>query len=194
MIAYLSGKIFQKSLRGITLLVNGVGYRVHLPLTDLDLVGKTGENASIHVFTHVREDALVLYGFLSEASLELFKNLLNVSGIGPKLALAMLSHMNSNQLTTALMNGDHRVLTNIPGVGNKTAQRLVLELRDRIKTTTLQTAQTKENNLLEDLRSAIINLGYKTHQVDKAIQHVRPFALKGAPLEGLVTQAIQYLS
>jgi len=195
-IASLSGDIFSKNLRVVIVSVSGVGYRVQMPLSDISKLGEVGETIFLHIHTHVREDALDLYGFLSEDSLVLFEQLISVSGIGPKLALTLLSGMDSRQLAQTLVNGDHLALTHVPGIGQKTAQRLVLELKDRLKSgASIASLPTSgSSHLLSDLRSAILNLGYKSQTVERAVKSVEALANQGQTLEVLVKEALKQLN
>lgn len=188
MIAYLAGQLQTKNLRTAVIMISGVGYRVSMPLSDLSVLGAVGQQVSVYVHTHVREDALELFGFLSEDSLTRFEQLISVSGIGPKMALGILSSMESIELAEALALGDHAKLTRIPGIGPKMAQRLVLELKDKIK---LATPLWASGGILSDLRSAISNLGYKQPQVDKAIQSVEHLAKQNQPLGDLLREALR---
>jgi Holliday junction DNA helicase RuvA len=195
-IAFLSGQIQAKNLRTAVVMTSGVGYRVSLPLSDISRLGEVGHNVSLHIHTNVREDAIDLYGFLSMESLNLFEHLINVSGVGPKLALGLLSGMDATQLANTLVAGDHLALTRIPGVGQKTAQRLVLELKDRLAQSplALTPAFGTASSMLHDLRSAITNLGYKAPIVDKAVKSVEALAKEGLPLESLVKEALRHLN
>lgn len=188
MIAYLTGQLQVKNLRTAVILISGVGYRVSMPLSDLSALGAPGQQVSVHVHTHVREDVLELFAFLSEDSLVCFEQLISVSGIGPKMALGILSGMETSELADTLGSGDHVKLTRIPGIGPKMAQRLVLELKDKIK---LAAPVWVSGGVLSDLRSAISNLGYKPHQVDKAIKSVEHLAKQNQPLGDLLREALR---
>lgn len=199
MIAYLSGTLQAQDLRCVVVMTSGVGYRVFMPLSDISRISRLnplGSDVALHIHTHVREDSLELFGFLSLSSLNLFEHLINVSGIGPKLAMGLLSSMDADRLTQTIMSGDHLALTRLPGIGAKTAQRLVLELKDKLKSHFTQPlfAQNSPVSLVEDLRSAISNLGYKPHLVDKAILSVEPMVKQGLPLESLVKEALRQLA
>ncbi|MDA0713174.1 MAG: Holliday junction branch migration protein RuvA, partial [bacterium] len=150
----------------------------------------------LFIHTHVREDALELYGFLTEASMILFEQLIGVSGVGPKLALTLLSGMDAAQLSRVLISGDFIALTRVPGIGQKTAQRLVLELKDRLeKKAVIDNFTSGHGNLLlADLRSAILNLGYKSAIVEKAVKSVESLANDGITLELLVKAALKQLN
>src|SRR6187549_93038 len=132
MIAFLRGRVLDKQPNRIILDVSGVGYDVQIPLSTFYEVGEEGTEVSLRIYTHVREDALQLNGFISDVERQVFERLIGISGIGPKLAIAVLSGMDSRELITAVQRGDVARLTLIPGVGKKTAERIVLELRDRL--------------------------------------------------------------
>src|SRR5688572_3829107 len=134
MIAYLNGKLLSKSINLAIVDVGGVGYEVHIPLTTYYELGETGSPVVLQIYTHVREDALQLFGFNTPLEKELFLRLISVSGVGPKLALGLLSNLSANELVQAILSSNLVQLTAISGVGKKTAERLVLELRDKLKT------------------------------------------------------------
>ncbi|MES2504561.1 MAG: Holliday junction branch migration protein RuvA [Myxococcota bacterium] len=188
MIAYLTGQLQLKNLKNAIVLTNGVGYRVSMPLSDLSTLGDIGQSVFIHIHTHVREDALELYGFLSEDSLHLFEQLISISGIGPKMALSVLSALQPTELSNALASGDHARLTRVPGIGPKMAQRMVLELKDKTKPVAVFFGS---DSILSDLRSAIANLGYKTPAVDKAVKAVEHLAHQNKPLGDLLKEALR---
>ena len=183
MIAFLRGRVTDKQPNRIVVDVQGVGYDVHVPLSTFYDVGEPGTDVALKVYTHVREDALQLYGFLTDLERQLFERLIAVSGIGPRLAIAVLSGMDPRDLLTAVQRGDVARLTGIPGVGKKTAERIVLELRDRLAQIALpqaagaSTALAGPERVRADLLSALQNLGYHRPQADKAVESV----LKSTP-------------
>lgn len=191
MIAYLTGQLQTKNLRTAVIMISGVGYKVSMSLSDLSILGEAGRRVSVHVHTHVREDALELFGFLSEDSLACFEQLISVSGIGPKMALGILSGMETSELAETLGAGDFVKLTRIPGIGPKMAQRLVLELKDKIKSVA---PSWTSGGVLSDLRSAISNLGYKSNQVEKAVKSVEHLAKQNQPLGDLVREALREIN
>lgn len=175
MIALLTGKIASKTTEQIIIDVNGVGYQVTVPLSSFYSLPEQGV-ITLHIHTHVREDALLLFGFMTPIEKEMFILLLTISGIGPKVALNILSHMSCIDLRDALVNEDAKRLATLPGIGKKTAERLILELRDKIrKLSTIDPAQTQSNQysapiaINDDTLSALINLGYKEKQADAAL-------------------------
>jgi Holliday junction DNA helicase RuvA len=174
MIGFLRGRIADKQPNTLIVDVQGVGYVVHVPLSTFYDVGDVGGDITLRVYTHVREDALQLYGFLTELERQLFERLIGVSGIGPKLAISVLSGMDPRDLLTAVQRGDVARLTGIPGVGKKTSERIVLELRDRLAQMAggapADTAPANgADRLRGDLLSALQNLGYHRPQAEKAV-------------------------
>ncbi|HTI42413.1 MAG TPA: Holliday junction branch migration protein RuvA [Vicinamibacterales bacterium] len=193
MIAFLRGRVFDKHPNRIIVDVAGVGYEVHVPLSTYYDVGDAGAEIALHVHTHVREDALQLYGFLTSLEQVLFERLIAISGIGPKLAIAVLSGIDSGELVTSVQRGDVARLTSIPGIGKKTAERIVLELKDRLRDVGAVNIdgveqKTTGDQLRDDLLSALENLGYHRPLAEKAVDAVRArddaagfeAALKGA--------------
>lgn len=171
MIAYLRGRIFEKSPSRLVVDVGGVGYDVFVPLSTFYELGEVGSPVALRVHTHVREDALVLYGFATRLEQSVFERLIAIGGIGPKVALAVLSGIESAELVRAVEQGDVARLTAIPGVGKKTAERMVLELKDRLPRVAASTApgELPASALRDDLLSALINLGYHRPLAEKAV-------------------------
>jgi len=176
MIAFLRGRIVDRQPNRIIIDIQGVGYDVHVPLSTFYEIGEVGTDVALRVHTHVREDALQLYGFLTELERQLFERLIAISGIGPKLAVAVLSGMDPRDLVTAVQRADIARLTSIPGVGKKTAERIVLELKDRLAQIVMPAAAdtappaSGADRLRADLLSALQNLGYHRPQAEKAIE------------------------
>ena len=174
MIAQLRGRILEKHPNRIVTDVNGVGYEVFVPLSTFYGLGEPGSEVALRIHTHVREDALVLYGFATALEQELFERLIGVGGIGPKLALAVLSGIEPTELVRAIERGDVARLTAIPGVGKKTSERIVLELKDRLPKAQLAAsgaggAAAEAPLLRDDLLSALMNLGYHRPLAEKAV-------------------------
>ena len=179
MIAFLRGRVLEKQPNRVIVDVGGVGYDVAVPLSTFYAAGEPGADISLRVHTHVREDQLALYGFATALELTIFERLISVSGIGPKLALSVLSGMESRDLVGAIQRGDIARLTRIPGVGRKTAERIVVELRDRlskalggIEGLEGETRASASDALRDDLVSALANLGYHRQAIDKALDKV----------------------
>lgn len=177
MIAWLSGRILEKHPNRIIVDVAGVGYDVAVPLSTFYGLGEAGEAVSLRIHTHVREDQLALYGFSTALELAVFERLIGVSGIGPRLALSVLSGIEPRDLVAAIQRGDLARLTSIPGVGKKTAERISVELRDRLPRALEAAAGAAPppapgDALRDDLTSALVNLGYHRQAIDKALDKV----------------------
>jgi Holliday junction DNA helicase RuvA len=177
MIAQLSGTLTQKAVEHLIVSVGGVGYEVHVPLSTFYSIPEEGQDVELLIYTHVKEDVLKLFGFLTPSEKDLFKKLIGVSGVGPKLALNILSGIESNDLAGAIKNSDIARLNAIPGVGKKTAERLILELKDKIKLDDLTagkdtTISTPSGGIFDDALSALINLGYKKGDVEKTLDTI----------------------
>lgn len=175
MIARLAGTLIEKDIDGLIVDVNGVGYGVVVPLSTFYAVGEPGAAIALRIHTHVREDALQLYGFLTSLEEQLFQRLIGVSGIGPRLAIAILSGIESAELVKAIRGNDVARLTKVPGIGRKTAERLVIDLRDRVGSTELDETAASEavaSDLRSDMLSALLNLGYQRGTVEKTVDAV----------------------
>lgn len=197
MIALLTGQLAQRSPEQIILDVGGVGYRLQIPLSTYYGLPETGQ-VQLRVHTHVKEDAINLFGFLSDAEKSLFALLISVSGVGPKLAITILSHIPTGELALALNQGDIPRLTAIPGIGKKSAERLVLELQDKAAgfamtgaTSDADTQQPLAIDSHQDALSALTNLGYKEALARKALKTVK--AAPEAPLEEVLKAALRIL-
>ena len=174
MIALLNGKLVGKQPNRLIVDVHGVGYEVHVPLSTFYGLPEPGGDVSLRIHTHVREDTLALFGFASLLELQIFELLIAISGIGPRLALAVLSGIDSRDLVRAVQMGDVARLTAIPGIGKKTAERIVLELNDRLPAPLSAEIQADgsaapDGNLRPDLISALLNLGYHRPLAEKAV-------------------------
>jgi Holliday junction DNA helicase RuvA len=174
-IARLAGSLLDKNPGRIIVDVQGVGYDVQVPLSTFYVVGEPGASVTLRVHTHVREDVIALYGFATSLEQELFERLISISGIGPKLALAVLSGIETPDLVRAIRAQDVARLTAIPGVGKKTAERIGLELKDRLPQSLQAAADSAkpplpEDQLRADLLSALLNLGYQRAAAEKAIE------------------------
>ncbi len=175
MIARLTGQLIEKQATRLVVDVRGVGYEVHVPLSTFYRLPEPGGEVTLRVHTHVREDTLALFGFATALEQQLFERLIAISGIGPRLALSVLSGIDPADLVRAVQAGDVGRLTRIPGVGKKTAERIGLELKDRLKQ--LWAAEfaaaagggTGETTLRADLLSALLNLGYHRASAEKAV-------------------------
>ena len=195
MIARLFGKVADKHPNRLIVEVSGVGYDVHVPLSTFYVAADIGGEMALRIHTHVREDQLALYGFATELELTMFERLIAVSGIGPKLALAVLSGIEPRDLAGAIQRNDLARLTAIPGVGKKTAERICVELRDRLPKSIEATPATPADSLRDDLVSALVNLGYHRQSIDKALDQVLAAAsAKASPAsaEATARQAVRF--
>lgn len=174
MIAHLRGTVFEKHPNRLIVEVAGVGYDVQVPLSTFYTAGEPGSEIALRIHTHVREDQLSLYGFATALELSMFERLIAVSGIGPKLALSVLSGIETRDLVGAIQRNDLARLTGIPGVGKKTAERMCVELRDRLpKAMAASDAPPSPGDALrDDLVSALVNLGYHRQAIDKSLDKV----------------------
>jgi Holliday junction DNA helicase RuvA len=178
MIALIRGTLAYKSIDHVIIDVGGVGYRLSIPLSTFYSLPETDE-VSLFTHTHVREDALLLYGFLTLEEKDLFVILIGISGVGPKLAINILSHIPAGDLKRAIAAGDIKRLSGLPGIGKKTAERLVLELKDKVGPTDglplsaeKTAADTTASNLSNDVISALVNLGYKENLARKVLENM----------------------
>ena len=199
MIAFLRGRLLEKHPNRLVVDVHGVGYEVHVPLSTFYRCPEVGDEVSLRVHTHVREDAIALFGFGHELELQIFERLIAISGIGPKLALAVLSGIDAAELAVAVQRGDVARLTAIPGVGKKTAERIELELKDRLPMAAITAAAQagagagEQPDLRLDLLSALLNLGYHRTLAEKAVDAA--LKLSGdATFERRLKQALQVLT
>jgi Holliday junction DNA helicase RuvA len=172
MIAHLRGKLLAKHPNQAIVEVSGVGYDVTITVPTFSDLPTLGAEVALHVHTHVREDLIALYGFLRPAEKKLFEKLITVSGIGPKLAITILSGMAADEMVAAIRGNDIARLTRIPGIGKKTAERMVLELRDKLPVAGAGevAAIPTRNAIEEDVLSALANLGYQRPAAEKAVE------------------------
>ena len=197
MIGRLSGRLVEKYPSRLIVDVQGVGYEVQVPLSTFYGLGDTGSEISLRVHTHVREDALALFGFATELELQLFEHLISISGVGPRLALAVLSGIEPPDLVRAIRDADVARLTRIPGIGKKTAQRVSLELKDKLPRNL--GADIKDNEFesgvdgsRDDVLSALLNLGYHRSLAERAVE--RAFESEEEGFETTLRQALRELS
>jgi Holliday junction DNA helicase RuvA len=174
-IAHLAGTVLEKHVQRLVVDVGGVGYDVLVPLSTFYAVGEPGARVALRVHTHVREDALQLFGFVTALELSLFQRLISVSGIGPKVALAVLSGIEPAELVRAVRGSDVARLTRIPGVGKKTSERIVVELKDRLpklEEPAVSDAAPEAGDVRDNLLSALTNLGYQRASLEKTVDAV----------------------
>ena len=193
MIGSLRGKLIEKRPNQILVDINGVGYQVQIPLSTFASLGALHAETSLLIHTHVREDQLTLYGFVTAREKQCFELLISASGVGPSLALKILSGMSIEELVPAIRKGDLAQLVKIPGVGRKTAERIVVELRDKLVVIDVPDAgrRSTRSQLEEDVASALSNLGYDTKSVERAIEKSR--AASDADFEKLLRSSLQIL-
>ena len=193
MIGSLRGKLIEKRPNQILVDINGVGYQVQIPLSTFASLGALHAETGLLIHTHVREDQITLYGFVTAREKQCFELLISASGVGPSLALKILSGMSIEELVPAIRKGDLAQLVKIPGVGRKTAERIVVELRDKLVVIDVPDAgkSSTRSQLEEDVASALMNLGYDTKSVERAIEKSR--AASGADFEKLLRSSLQIL-
>jgi holliday junction DNA helicase RuvA len=198
MIASLSGILKQKNPTEVLLDVHGVGYAVHISLSTYEKLGNVNSPTTLLTHLHIREDAMLLYGFATEEERRLFKLLLSVSGIGPKLAQSILSGMNANELGSHLRAGNVTALTAIPGIGKKTAERMVVELRDKV-TKAIGSAEfnsadmTANAGIRNEALMALMSLGFNQQTAEKAIRLASSEATDSTlSLEELIKRALRH--
>jgi len=198
MIANLSGKLLRKLPNQVVLDVHGVGYEVNIPISTFYELGELGTGIELLIHTHVREDAIALFGFKTPMEKQVFERLISISGVGPKLGITILSGMPVEDLVSSIRQSNVSRLTSIPGIGKKTAERLVVELRDKL----LQLSHSAEQSpptphtsqQQDDAISALLNLGYSKPSAENAV-HVVVSASKAAlSFEELLRKALQQLS
>lgn len=196
MIASLTGRLTRKAVDYVILDVSGVGYQVFVPLSTYYRMPDEGAAASLHIHTHLREDMLALYGFSELAEKDLFLILLGVSGIGPKLALTILSSLSAEEIAAAILSSDDQKLNAIPGIGKKTAARLILELKDKVKhlaTASSPSSRPQQADVdVEDAVSALMNLGYKRNLAEDAVKAALG-GQTGLSVENLIREGLQAL-
>ena len=195
MIGQIRGRLADKRPNQLLVDVGGVGYQVQVPLSTFAALGELHTEVTLLIHTHVREDALALYGFLSSREKHFFELLLSASGVGPALALKILSGMNVEELVPAIRGGDLARLTRIPGVGRKTAERIVVELKDKLETVAVveEKPTASAGGTEADVVSALMNLGYDGRAVEKAMEEAKGAAGTGN-FEKLLRSTLQTLS
>ena len=175
MFANLHGKLIHKSTEYLIIDVGGVGYQVHAPLSTYYELGEEGSTVSLRIHTVVREDSITLYGFLTEDEKKIFTHIIQVSGIGPKTGIGLLSGLSAGEFVDAVVRGDAARISGVPGIGKKTAERIILELRDKVKKLTISSDYSpseEKTPLQEDVISALVNLGYQRNRAEKAVSMI----------------------
>jgi holliday junction DNA helicase RuvA len=201
MIALICGKIAYKEIASVVIDTNGVGYRVFIPLTTFYELPETGESVTLHVHTHVKEDAINLFGFYTTQERDLFQLMISVSGIGPKIAMNIISGITANDLFQAISGGNVGKLVSVPGVGRKMAERLILELKEKIvKKMTMEQAPVagdrykSDEVIKEDVLSALVNLGYKNNTAKDALDKVMQISEEELTLDTLLKKTLKILA
>ena len=198
MIAHLKGKLTYKSPIEIAIDVNGVGYQVFVPLSTFYALPELKEDVFLDIHTHMREESLKLFGFYTTDEKRIFEKLIAINKVGPKLALTILSGMSPAELFTTIDSNDIGKLSTIPGIGRKTAERLILEMRDRMDGISLDSDIKKDsipqNGLFEDALSALVNLGYKKNQAEQTLKKVYPEGEVGDSIEDIIKKSLNLLS
>jgi Holliday junction DNA helicase RuvA len=200
MIAQLSGTLIEKTTQSVIIEAGGIGYEVFVPLSTFYTLPENDERVSLCIHTYVREDALTLFGFRTVLEKGIFLMLISVSGIGPKLAVNILSGIGPQELLQAMARADAPRLQAIPGVGKKTAERIALELKDKAARLLdledippMPLPEEEDKGLLDDALSALLNLGYPVKSARAAVEKAGP-RLKQVTLEGLITEALRILA
>lgn len=199
MIGRLKGTLLEKQAPRLLLDINGVGYEVEVPMTTLYRLPELGQEVTLHTHFVVREDAQLLYGFYEKAERELFRQLIKVNGVGPKVALGILSGIEGSEFVRCVQNADTKTLTKLPGIGKKTAERLLVEMQDRLKdfdqwfpqlpsTMPLSTGKRTEKIEISEAESALIALGYRPQEAAKAIAALDTEGLRS---EDIIKQALR---
>ncbi len=200
MIALIKGLLIHKATSSVIVDANGVGYRIFVPLTTFYALPDAKQSVTLHVHTHVRPDTISLFGFGTERDKEVFELMLSVSGIGPRLAVNILSGISAEELMKAVSNGNLNRLVAIPGVGKKTAERMVLELKDKMvklctgDVTYKDDGMTVFDNMREDALSALVNLGYKTNRAKEVLDKVVGESPQSPTLDVLLKKALKILA
>jgi holliday junction DNA helicase RuvA len=200
MIASLTGRLAFKAPTHLVLDVHGVGYEVLIPLSTYYGLPNLSESTSLSVHTHVREDAIQLFGFLTSQEKDAFVLLTSVSGVGPKLALSLLSALPVPSLVSAIRSGDVEKLTTVPGIGTKSAGRLVLELKDKVEKLHTGVASAHESPgqgqdaIFDDALSALVNLGYRPQDAKDALKQVKKATTESIVLKDMIREALKELA
>lgn len=201
MIALISGKIVYKGISHVVIDAHGVGYRIFIPLTTFYELPEAGQTITLHVHTHVKQDAINLFGFYTVQERDLFQLMLSVSGIGPKMSMNILSGISVPEMLRAISGGDIRKLISIPGLGKKLAERLILELKEKVikkmmaeEVPAIDNQQKINGIIREDVLSALINLGYKSNIAQDALDKVLYTSAKELAMDQLLKKTLKILS
>lgn len=191
MIHYLKGILKYKSPAFIIVEVGGVGYEINIPLSSFDLLPPEGKEIKINTYLHWRENGLTLYGFVTQEERDFFGLLISISKIGPKSALRIVSRISPSEFKRAIKKGDLATLTHVPGIGGKTAQRLILELKERVEEEEI--VEPGKENITKDTLSALISLGYTRKEAERAVKEALRSTEEGVDLAGLIREALRHI-
>jgi len=197
MITSIRGKLIQKNPTSVVIELNGVGFDISIPTSTYKALADKGETVSLLTHLYVKEDALRLFGFVTEDERELFRHLLSVSGVGPRLALTILSGVAFAELYKLISDGNESALTKIPGIGKKTAQRLIVDLKDKVAVKAKEIAVSPTfiskvpSEVVNETILALISLGYKQPAAEKAVAKAAPSAEESVSVEELITAALR---
>jgi Holliday junction DNA helicase RuvA len=192
MISLLRGRIAEKSLGKIVVDVGGVGYGVTVPLSTYYRLAEPGDEAQLKIYTHMKDDGIELFGFLTEDERRIFTSLISVSGVGPKVATNILSSISPSELVSAISSGD-LVKKKIPGIGPKLASRLITELKDKVMHFQLAGQAVEKTGILEDTISALLNLGYKKPEIDEHISQLEEVATRDRDIETALRESLKIM-
>ena len=196
MISYIKGRLEAKNLDNVIIEVGGIGYKIFMSVNSMDRLGETGTEVKVHTYMRVREDDISLYGFCTNEELKMFEQLLGVSGVGAKSALSILANISPSSFALAIITGDLNTLKSLPGIGAKSAQRMILELKDKMKTQEaietefIPVQNTVKNDKAKDAIEALQVLGYSRRDIDLAISKIDTNVLS---VEDIIKQGLKYL-
>ena len=201
MFSYIKGELAEINIDHIVIDVNGIGYQIFIPTNTLNYLPSIGESVKIHTYLYIREDAMILYGFLTKDDLEMFKLLITVSGIGPKGGLGILSTLSSDDLRFAVLSGDSKAISKAPGIGAKTAQRVILDLKDKMSLeeafeqkleNNKNISQSENNSVKNDAVLALTSLGYSSTESLKAVSKVE--ITEDMDVEAVLKASLKHMS
>lgn len=197
MFAYIKGFLEEKENNYVIIDINGLGYKIFMSQNNIDSIGNIGEVVKAYTYVRVREDDISIYGFLTKEQLKMFELLISVSGVGAKSALVMLSCIEPSDFALAVISGNVKVLTKVPGIGNKSAQRIILELKDKLKEEQLEetysnsSAQKDNSENINEAISGLMVLGYSRKDIEKAFEHLD---IDNLSIEDLIKKGLVLLS
>lgn len=197
MFAYIKGILEEKENNYVIIDINGLGYKIFMSQNNIDSIGNIGEVVKAYTYVRVREDDISIYGFLTKEQLKMFELLISVSGVGAKSALVMLSCIEPSDFALAVISGNVKVLTKVPGIGNKSAQRIILELKDKLKEEQLEetysnsSAQKDNSENINEAISGLMVLGYSRKDIEKAFEHLD---IDNLSIEDLIKKGLVLLS